>query len=105
MNEMKLDPIVARMTILRKDTQTGHVYVASIFKNDGGKKKNTKLLRPVEKLVRRLGKAQAKSASIYSERHERSSRKKKNGWLFDMVSNMRKAQSQGWKASKRSKSE
>lgn len=100
MNEIKLDAIVGRMTVLRRDMQTGHVYVASVLKNEGGKKKNTKLMRPVEKLVRRLGKAQAKSASIYSERHERSSRKKKNGWLFDLVSNMRKAQSQGWKSSK-----
>jgi hypothetical protein len=101
MTVMKLDSIVDRITILRKDAQTGHVYVASVLKNAGGKKKNSKLLRPMEKLVRRLGKAQENSASIYRERHERSSRKKKNGWLVDMMANMRKAQSQGWKSAKR----
>ena len=101
MTAMKLDSIVGRITILRKDTQTGHVYVASVLKNEGGKKKSSKLLRPVEKLVRRLGRAQAKSAIVYSERHERSSRKKKNGWLADMISNMRKAQKQGWKSAKK----
>ena len=101
MTSMKLDSIVDRITVLRKDAQTGRVYVASVLKSAGGKKKNSKLLRPVEKLVRRLGRAQENSATIYRERHELSSRKKKNGWLVDIISNMRKAQSKGWKNSKR----
>ncbi|MDQ1919220.1 DUF6312 domain-containing protein [Massilia pseudoviolaceinigra] len=101
MSELKLDPIVGRITILRKDAATGHVYVATNLRNLGRKKRSTKLLRPLEKLIRRVGKAQARSAVIYTQRHETSNRKKKNGWLYDMMANMRKAQKQAWKSTRK----
>lgn len=101
MSELKLDSAVERVTFLGKDDKTGLFYVSSVFRNEGGKKKASKLLRPVEKLVRRLNKTQALSASLYRERHERSSRKKKNGWLSDIVTNMRKAQKSAWKSTEK----
>ena len=101
MLEIKLDSTVERITFLGRDDKTGTFYVSSVLRNEAGKKKASKLLRPIEKLVRRLNKTQARSASIYSERHERSARKKKNGWLSDMVPNMRKAQKLAWKSTRK----
>ena len=94
---LRLDPVVERITILKKDPQTGRLRPSAVYRNDRGKKRNSKRLRPFEKFVRRIGRAQARAASVYNERHDRSNRKKKNGWLRDLVGNMAKAHKQAWK--------
>lgn len=101
MSELKLDSMVERITFLGKDDKTGSFYVSSVLRNDTNKKKTSKLLRPIEKFVRRLNKTQARSAVIYSQRHARSSQKKKNGWLADVVSNVRKSQKLAWKGTRK----
>lgn len=97
MAELQLHPIVERVTFLRKHPATGEISVSAVLRNTGRKRKSTRLLRPVDKFLRRLGKAQVQGANVYLERHDRSSRKKKNGWMHDMISNMRKAKGKAWK--------
>ena len=96
MDNLKLDRSVRRITILHKDADEGKFHPVAVYKNRR-KKKTTKALRPIEKFLRRLGKAQARAASVYNMRHDRSNKKKKNGWLRDLTTNVSKARKQGWK--------
>ncbi|HYI12093.1 MAG TPA: hypothetical protein VEK57_23775 [Thermoanaerobaculia bacterium] len=96
MADLKLHPAVERVTILHKDPETGRFRPSAVYKNEG-RKRTSKRLRPMEKFIRRMGKAQARAAAVYNARHDRSNRKKKNGWLKDLISNMGKAHKQGWK--------
>lgn len=98
MDDLKLDRAVQRITILRKDPQSGKFKTAAVYRNKGRKKKTAKALRPFEKFLRRLGKAQARAASVYNMRHDRSAKKKKNGALRDLITNVSKAQKQAWKS-------
>ena len=53
--------------------------------------------RGVERALRRLGAAQATAAGEYLTRHNRSNRRKKNGWLKDLGKNAGKARRRGFK--------
>lgn len=64
----------------------------SIFKA----KKNSKLkrsrgLRALEKTMRRLSKADRARAETYWQRHMKSTRKKRDGWLRDLGYNLYRA--------------
>jgi hypothetical protein len=60
-------------------------------------KKVKKGLRPITKMLRRYAKSQRRLADEYLDRHERSSRKKKNGAARDFFKNWRVAQRKGLK--------
>ncbi|HEY2322812.1 MAG TPA: hypothetical protein VGJ82_08100 [Thermoanaerobaculia bacterium] len=98
MDNLKLDRSVQRITILKKDPESGKVRPAAVYRAKGRKKKTPKALRPIEKFLRRLGKAQARAASVYNMRHDRSAKKKKNGALRDLITNVSKARKQAWKS-------
>lgn len=55
------------------------------------KKKQTWLLRPLEKAARTLVRAQHAAAEEYLERHERSARREKDGWVIDLGRNAGRA--------------
>ena len=86
-----------RAVILRsKDSYGG--YPETIYGKDEKKrrrrrkkKKQSKLLSPWEKSVRRVAKSQVKASKTYLDRHERSNRKKKNGWIRDWNKNVSKS--------------
>ena len=99
MDNLRLDPAVQRITILHKDSETGNFKPAAVYKNKG-KKKTSKILRPIAKFLRRLGRAEARAASVYNNRHDRSASKKKNGALRDLVKNTNKARKAAWKTLK-----
>lgn len=61
------------------------------------KRRVSRQWRPFEKRLRRLSRAQSVTAQDYLRRHERSSRKKKNGALRDLGKNMWRAQRKGRK--------
>lgn len=83
-----------RVVVLRSEDSSGG-YADTIFgkrdKKRRKKKKQSKLLSPWEKTVRRAAKDQVKASNTYFERHERSNRKKKNGWLRDLNKNVSKS--------------
>jgi hypothetical protein len=97
MKQLRLNRAVKRLTILRKDTATGKFAPVSEFRQGRKRKKRSPGLRMIEKVVRRLSRAQATAAAVYSERHERSNRKKKDGWLKNLIPNVVKAQRKGVK--------
>ena len=59
------------------------------------RRKGSMPVRPVERLVRRLGKGQKAMVDSYLDRHDRSNRKKQDGWLRDCADNVYKASSKG----------
>jgi predicted transcriptional regulator of viral defense system len=61
------------------------------------KKKHAKRLKPLEKFMRRHSRARLISTQDYLDRHDRSNRKKKNGWLRDYLSNTLKSNRKGLK--------
>ena len=64
------------------------------------KKKGTTGLRLIEKLFRRNARASATLTTDYLDRHKRSSRKRRDGWLRDLPLNLFRARR---KATKRLK--
>lgn len=98
MREIRLSRGVKRITILRKDAVTGKFAAAKSVRQGGRRKKRSKGLRLIEKVVRRLSNAQNAMSDVYSARHERSNRKKRDGWLKDLIPNVVKAQRKGFKS-------
>lgn len=61
------------------------------------RRRTSKRWRPFERMLRRFSTAQATAAGEYLDRHQRSSRRKKNGWLKDLRKNTSKAGRRGFK--------
>ncbi len=97
MREVRLHKAVKRMTVLKKDDASGRFIPVAEYRKGGRRKKRSKGLRFIEKVVRRISRAQAATAGVYAERHERSNRKKKDGWLKNLIPNVVKAQRKGIK--------
>jgi len=58
-------------------------------------RRGSKRLRPFEKAIRRFSRAQGTMADEYLARHERSNRRKKNGWVKDLGKNVRRSSRKG----------
>lgn len=61
------------------------------------RRRTSKRWRPFERMLRRVSTAQATAAGEYLGRHQRSSRRKRNGWLKDLGKNASKAGRRGFK--------
>lgn len=55
------------------------------------KRKQSKMVRPVEKSLRKAVRRQLDIAQLYLARHERSNRRKRDGWLKDLPRNIYRA--------------
>lgn len=65
------------------------------------RKKQSWLLRPLERVARTLVQAQVAAATTYLEAHDRSARKEKDGWIIDLGRNSGRAWRAGVKQLKR----
>lgn len=70
---------------------TGGVLRVYQYKPKKKSKKQSRYLKGAGKLARRLGKAGQAFSNKYLEKHERSNRKKRDGWARDMGGNLLKA--------------
>ena len=61
------------------------------------RRKGSRRLKPLEKVVRRLNIAQGTAAGVYLEAHERSNSRKRNGWFKDLRKNLARAGRRGGK--------
>ena len=87
-----------RSIVMLQAGPLGQVEPTEIYRGEGrGKRKGTRLLRPVDRAVRRLARAQEAMAETYLERHERSNEKKRDGWLRDLGNNVYRASRRGQK--------
>jgi Family of unknown function (DUF6312) len=75
----------------------GGVYV---LKHKRKRKKLSRGSRPMEKLARRMARANIKTSDTYLSRHNRSNRKKRNGWLRDLSYNLMRSNRKGQKSLK-----
>ena len=63
----------------------------------GGGSRVSKRMRPLDRRVRKLARAQSVAASEYLRRHERSNSKKRNGAVRDLGRNARRSMRKGMK--------
>lgn len=96
MDMPRLSKTVRRVIVFDRD-QTGSVRPVVLFDRRRKKKKQTKGLKPFERIVRTVADANDAFASSYAKRHRRSNRKRKDGWLRDALANMAKAADKGRK--------
>jgi hypothetical protein len=91
--------LIRAATLVSFDAE-GKATPKALFDATPRRRRGSKRLRPLEKALRRLGRAQAEAGALYLERHDASNERKKNGWLKDLGKNVRKAQRRGLKALK-----
>ncbi|MDY7006749.1 MAG: hypothetical protein SWX82_23195 [Cyanobacteriota bacterium] len=88
---------IKSVTVLQSDDDFGGepetLYGKSPERKKKKKKKQSKALSPLEKSIFKMAKMTDKATTQYRERHEKSNRKKKNGWIKDLPKNYNKAAS------------
>jgi hypothetical protein len=102
----KLPKAVRRITILRtpeKLTLGGGLGRIEVKRKRKRKKQSKGLTRLFERVARRSAKADSKTAKAYLDRHRRSNRKKRDGWLRDLSYNIMRSRRKGGKSFKLSK--
>lgn len=67
------------------------------YDDDDDRRRTSKRLRPFEKALRKGARRQARVANLYLALHDRSNRRKKNGWMKDFGRNVVKAYRRGLK--------
>ncbi|NET59121.1 MAG: hypothetical protein F6K47_24150 [Symploca sp. SIO2E6] len=88
---------VQSATVLRSDDSFGGA--PDVLVGSGGrrkkkkKKKQAAALKPWEKAVFKQAKRFDEASKEYRDRHEKSNKKKKNGWIKDLNKNYSKAMS------------
>ena len=96
MQKLRLPKVIRRIVRLQA-APNGALDPVLIFKKRSKRKKQTGFLRPLEERARTLAQAQATSAEKYIERHDRSNRDRRDGWLLDAPRNLFLARRKGAK--------
>lgn len=84
----KFPRVVRSVTVVDEEPGSGGRVV---YRRRGRKKDGTDGAKQLEKLVRRVVRAQESFASTYLSSHDKSNRRRSNGWLRDLVSNTARA--------------
>ena len=71
--------------------RTGTVRHGEVFQGGRKAKKQSKALRPLERFIRKLVRRRLETAQNYLSRHQRSNRRRKDGWLKDLPKNVVRA--------------
>ncbi|MGD1808026.1 hypothetical protein ACP6PL_21690 [Dapis sp. BLCC M126] len=86
---------IKSVTVLQSDEDFGGtpetLYGKSAGKRKKKKKKQSRALKPAEKMIFSMAKKYDKASKEYRDRHEKSNRKKKNGWIKDLAKNYSKS--------------
>lgn len=90
MTQMKLHKAIKRVTILRQEP-SGEIVPLVLERKKSKRKKQTKNLKMMEKITRQIAQATISFAETYSGQHEKSNRKKKDGWFRDLNYNLSEA--------------
>ena len=96
MDMPRLSRTVRRITMLTRD-DTGNVVPVVLFRRGRKSKKGSTALRGVERVARRFGEATNAATERYLDRHKKSNKKRKDGWLRDANLNLTRAGQKGWK--------
>jgi hypothetical protein len=80
-----------RRIIMLRPGSSGKLEPTILYETQRKKKKQTRALRPLEKVARHFGKAQQAYWNSLAQRHDLSNEKKRDGWARDSISNIAKA--------------
>jgi hypothetical protein len=92
----RLPKSVRRVVTIQRD-EKGTLVPITVYKSSSKKKKVSSALKPFEKMMRRMAKSQQRVADTYLSKHDKSTRKRKDGWLKDLVANVTTAGNKGRK--------
>lgn len=94
---MDLRPLkgVRSITLVARGTDGARVATTLYETKRKKRKKGSPGLCEVDRLVRRSARAQKAIIDTYQERHDRSNRKRRDGWLDDLNRNVFKANAKG----------
>ncbi len=90
MDMPRLSKSVKRITVLQRQGDGG-ISPVVVFERRRGKKKGTQLLQPIERVMRSLAETSDAATGTYLSQHKKSNRKRKDGWIRDVPSNVVKA--------------
>jgi hypothetical protein len=90
---------IRRITVLHQSAD-GTVQTETIYRyrSSTGRRKTSRMLRPLDRVARRLADAQHRFSQSYLDRHNRSNRKRRDGWIADYPSNVLRASQKGVRA-------
>lgn len=92
----RLSKQVRKITAFDRDA-TGNLKPVVVFSRRKKRKKQTRALKPVERLVRTISDGNDAFAGNYARRHRKSSRKSRDGWLRDLSVNLSRSATKGLK--------
>lgn len=86
---LRLGKPIRRVTLV-KIAPSGEVDTTPLYTQRGRRKRQSRALRPMERLTRRMARALANGAQLYLNLHDQSNRRKRNGWGRDILKNTRR---------------
>ncbi|MDQ5908360.1 MAG: hypothetical protein QG599_451 [Pseudomonadota bacterium] len=98
--QIKLGKAIRRITVVKAEP-TGSAGATILYDGQGKKKKQTWYLRPIERLSRRLAKAQILAGEQYLDLHQEANTRKRDGWKKRYGKNVGKVKRKVWKFIKR----
>jgi hypothetical protein len=96
---LKLHDSVESVVVL-KARPDGRYEAVEVYEPEGVSRRTTKRFRRLERVVHRVVRSQQRTLQSYSDRHQRSAARKKNGWLKDFRKNVSASMKQGRKSLK-----
>jgi hypothetical protein len=100
MSDLRFSDTV-RSVIQLTRTTAGEITPEVLYERERrGGKKGSALLKPADRVLRRVVQAQEASAAKYLARHEKSNGRRRDGWLSDLPVNIARAGRAGQKALK-----
>jgi hypothetical protein len=94
--DLRMGKRVREVVQLRRD-QTGRTRAITLYSKKRRRSKGTWGLNQVGRVVRTIAASQKAFAETYLERHDRSRRKKTDGWIRDLPYNVYRAVRRGGK--------
>ena len=75
-----------KSVIVLEKTPVGEI-IATVLHSTKKKKKGSQLLKPAERMARKMARTNATFAEEYEKEHNKSNRKARDGWLIDLGRN------------------
>jgi hypothetical protein len=94
--QIKVGKSIQRITLVSA-TPAGMVSATPLYEAKRKKRKQTWYLRPMERLSRRLAKAQVVGGDYYLDLHRRANGRKRDGWAKRYGKNVGKVRRRVWK--------
>ena len=88
-------PKSVRSIVVTKTEPSGERSTRVLLDKRSKRKKQSEILRPFERLARSLVRARITGAESYLALHNKSNRKKKNGWARNLLRNAIRAKRKG----------